>query len=141
MKLITVANFYYLNEAYPFKTLLENEGIPCFLPDEQTMNALPFHGIALGGVRLQVEEEHAEKAIEMLKEHGFENTHLQAPSVFNEKKAGYSPVDNICPNCDHRGVYMKKLSFRQIVLSLLIIPIIFLKREYYCNNCQHQWQN
>ena len=50
------------------KSLLESNDIYCFLKDELTYQVHPF---AIGGVKLQVREEDAPRAIELLIEGGF----------------------------------------------------------------------
>jgi hypothetical protein len=61
-KLVTIASHLTGPEAHLAKNSLETEGIPAFLADEQTDNAL---GLVVGfvhGVKLLVAEQHAERA-------------------------------------------------------------------------------
>jgi hypothetical protein len=67
---ITIASYLTGPEAHLAKNSLELEGIPSFLADEQTDNAL---GLVVGfvhGVKLLVAEEHAERAAEILAARG-----------------------------------------------------------------------
>jgi hypothetical protein len=58
--MVTVARCQNLFEADRLKMVLENAGIPAFIPDELTAGIAPQH--FLTGVRLQVAEENAEEA-------------------------------------------------------------------------------
>ncbi len=46
---------------------LDAEGIWSFLTDEETLTAAPHFSIAVGGVKLKVRTEDAERAMEVLK--------------------------------------------------------------------------
>lgn len=64
--MITVATCSNPAEAMLLKSLLEANDIPAFLPDELTpQTALDFSG---SGLHLQVAEEHAETARQLLEE-------------------------------------------------------------------------
>jgi hypothetical protein len=73
MNFVTVATSNNPYDLYPLKVSLENNGIQCFIKDEHTIQANPLLANAIGGVKLQVLEEDAEKAVELLKEVGYEN--------------------------------------------------------------------
>ena len=64
-KLITIATYNTVAEAGLVRSLLEAEGIPAFLADEESMG-LNFIGFAIGGVKLQVLERDAERARSLL---------------------------------------------------------------------------
>ena len=67
--LITIATFSFLHEAHLAKAKLEAFDIPSFISDEHTTNNLrwAYSNIA-GGIRLQVPEEFAAQAQEILQE-------------------------------------------------------------------------
>ena len=66
MHLVTIATFGQLAEAHMAKNLLEAEGIQVFLADEQLIDSFsPIDG-PHGGVRLQVPEDQAKRATELL---------------------------------------------------------------------------
>lgn len=56
-----------LIDAYMLKHMLENEGIPCFLHNEQTANLLPSQtGIYHVGVMVMIHKRDTEKALRLL---------------------------------------------------------------------------
>lgn len=82
MAFITIKTASYPTELYTCKSLLESEGIQCFIRNENTLQMAPFYSNALGGVQLQVDEEDALHAIEILKEAGQLNEQEFEPSDF-----------------------------------------------------------
>jgi len=66
-KLVTLTKFEFPQESYIIKSKLESEGIYVYLKDELTIQADNFVSNAIGGVKLQVYENDAEKAVEILK--------------------------------------------------------------------------
>jgi hypothetical protein len=66
--LVTIARFSFPFEAQIAKSKLEAMGIPAFVADEHTINMDWLYSNAMGGVRLQVLQEQAAAAIELLKE-------------------------------------------------------------------------
>jgi hypothetical protein len=69
-ELITIARFIRIHEAYEVKMKLELEGIECFIPDEMYAKNYWFYLTGAGGVRLQVKEKDAAKALEILEKNG-----------------------------------------------------------------------
>ncbi|HEY8965022.1 MAG TPA: DUF2007 domain-containing protein [Candidatus Methylacidiphilales bacterium] len=59
----TVATFSSLAEAFLLKSFLEGDGIPVLVPDEFTIQNGGFGSMPLGGVRVQVPEDFAERAL------------------------------------------------------------------------------
>lgn len=64
--LVTVATFPTAVEANLAKGCLESAGIPAFLKDEQMVGMVWHWAMALGGVKLQVGEDDAEEALDIL---------------------------------------------------------------------------
>lgn len=64
--LVTIASFSFPHEAHLAKAQLEAAGIPGFIADEHTINMQWLYSDAMGGVRLQVPEEFAAEAKELL---------------------------------------------------------------------------
>jgi len=71
--LVTVVSFVYPHELGIPQSLLESEGIECFVRDEFTVNVHPFYSNAIGGIKLQVRENDAQRAMDILIEGGFIN--------------------------------------------------------------------
>jgi hypothetical protein len=67
MRLVTIATFHQVAEAHMAKNLLESEGIPVTLADEQSA-ALQGSLVGPGGVaKLQVPEDQAQRSAEILR--------------------------------------------------------------------------
>ena len=66
--LTTVARYSLPYEAHLARARLESEGIPAFVADEHTINMQWLYSDALGGVRLQVPEPWALRALSVLAE-------------------------------------------------------------------------
>ena len=64
--MITVANCLTLDEAMGLRTRLESAGIPVFIPDEATASVAPYLLMTRSGVRVQVLEEHADEARQLM---------------------------------------------------------------------------
>lgn len=64
--LTTIASFDHTLDANLAKTRLEAEGIDCVLTDEHITSMNWFWVPAIGGVRLQVRESDARRAVEIL---------------------------------------------------------------------------
>ena len=66
--MVTVQNCLSLPEAQILKSLLEGSGVPTFLPDEYTVQNDWMLTNAIGGVRVQVRDEDAARAREILRQ-------------------------------------------------------------------------
>ena len=65
--MITVANCYDIHEAFRLQLALGAADIPSFIPDESTAQNVPYFFIGSGpGVRLQVAQEHAPEALQII---------------------------------------------------------------------------
>jgi len=113
-------------EAHIMQGRLENEGIVCFLTNENSTTILPqFNNMMGSGIQLVVREEDIEKARIILQD-------IIEPD--NE--------DLICPNCGStnirlgmgKGKLMKL--FNIFIAVFLIIPMGNLKPKYYCKDCK-----
>ena len=85
---ILLRTFTYPHHMGIVRALLESEGIPCFLEDEQMINVHPFASTALGGIKLKVAADDHSRAREILIEHG----HLEEEEEklkLKQQKNGY----------------------------------------------------
>src|SRR5262249_26058835 len=94
-KLITVATFDTPIKAELAKNRLEEEGIPAFLGDEQTVGIRWHLGTALGGVKLQVSDEFADRAVAILE------APLDCAVSANEAEGLSEAIQaaELCPRC------------------------------------------
>jgi len=115
-------------EANLMKGMLENNGIRCFLTNENFSNLMPhYNGVMGAGVQIMIEESDLEKAQEL----------ILSPS----KENGI-----VCPNCDSSNVQfglgtnkIKKI-FVVLISLLTWIPFGNIKNIYYCQNCKTEFK-
>ncbi len=105
---VTIIQFDNSMEANLVKTLLEDNGIMCFLADENLASVNPLYSDAIGRIKLQVPENQRDKAAEILKENDYD---------FKTYEQG----DNIkvapCSKCNSRKVSPEKFSTGFIIFS------------------------
>ena len=114
-------------EANTVKALLNNEGIECFLTNENFTTLLPiYNGILGAGVQVMIDEKDNEKALEIINQQGIEKI-------------------IICPNCNSKDVVFglgeKKLQKILVVFisTLFFIPFNNIRNTYYCRNCKSEF--
>lgn len=73
----TIKTFNMSHEAIIIRSMLEAEGIECFIKDELTVQVDPFYSNALGGAKLQVKALDSERAIRLLEENGYIEKEIQ----------------------------------------------------------------
>jgi hypothetical protein len=64
--MITVATCNHPMHAQLLKSVLEDSGIPVVLPNEYSAQTMPHLILAMGGIRVQVPEEHGENARQLI---------------------------------------------------------------------------
>lgn len=69
--LVTIYTATYPLDIFVLRARLESENIECFVQDELTLQTNPFYSNAIGGVKLQVNQEDVEQAKEVLREGGY----------------------------------------------------------------------
>ncbi len=137
-ELVTIATFSTAVEADLARARLESEGIECFLADEHTVTVNWLYSQAVGGVKLQVREADAQRAVEILK--GTSTLAEDAEGRETEETEGAKPR---CPRCDSPDVHYERFSRRLAFLSWLVLsfPLPFLKRKWKCENCGYEWKS
>lgn len=131
MELVTLQTFSNPIDAHMLKSKLESEDIQCFLADENMVTLNPLSNIGIGGIKLKIRREDAERAL----------------AIVNENKN--SPVtdenDNIiiCPKCGSERIMTGIYSFKGLkgIISLVIsmffmIFPFYAKRVYQCTDCK-----
>ena len=133
-KLITIARFNEPLQAELAKIKLNAEGINCFLAGENFVGTYWLLANAEGGVKLQVKETDAEKALEIIE-------HNQ-PTEAAEDNLPEETADLRCPKCNSEDVEYEQFSRKLFFLSILLLrfPLPFLKKSYKCNNCGYGWK-
>jgi hypothetical protein len=144
-KFITILTGTFGYEIAVVRSWLESEGIPCFVQNEVTAQVLPLRSGAVGGVQLQVGESDLIQAFEILKE-------KEQPLIDEETECRQAEdrqtmrekIDPICPLCgSDEVVKTKNGGWVSLLASLLLfmLPIIFLKRKYYCFDCKQEFKH
>ena len=113
-KLITVAVFQYPQEAHVLKSHLESEDIRVLLKDELTVQTDNFLSNAIGGVKLQIDEEDLPLALPILELSGAYPPQEDKPFEFITK------ADDFTKNMPLLGSLPMELR----LALLFMIPII-----------------
>ena len=71
MKFVTVFNTTHSSEIAIIRNLFEDHDIKYVAPDMATDSASGIAGLGITGMRIQVPEDQQEKALAVLKAHGF----------------------------------------------------------------------
>ena len=114
----TIASFSTLAEAHLKRSMLESCGIEAFIPDENTAQMNWMYIGAMGGIRLQVPEESAKEAAEIL-------------NLDFEHEKGIME----CPNCGSSNVRAMELSPWNAILLILSIFVPIPSQKIHCLDC------
>lgn len=143
MKNVVVSAHVTAIDAHIVRGLLEAQGIPAYVQDDQyiTMNWMMSH--ALGGVKVTVPASFKAQALEVLKNAEADQYHLNQldESTLTSKQAEtYIPEEPIvCPKCHSNHVTPLDLSrkFSLVIMLLIHAPLAFSKHYYSCDDCDH----
>ena len=138
-KIITLSVEIDLTSAYLIKGLLEENGIECFVANENVTTANPLYTNAVGGIPVEINEKDREEALAIIARNKLD---VLAADNEEELEPDTETSDIICPKCGSNNVRKEKFSIAAIALSTLLIglPIPFLKRKCHCFNCQNEWK-
>lgn len=109
------------HEVHLKRALLEDEGIPCLISDENVTTWFPHLAQAVGGIKLSVPRDRAEDALALLNER-----------VFNPQ----------CPSCgSHKTRFHQLNTFWSVLVSILLyIPVpVYREPHWVCSDCKHRW--
>jgi hypothetical protein len=136
-KLVTVATFSEPIQAHLASAKLAAEGIEYFIIDENIVSMYWLYSQAVGGVKLQVRENDAEKALQTLRISS-QKQDAVAGKIEPEKQGS----DSCCPKCGSGDIQYEKYSKKTFFLTILFLgfPVSYLKDECRCNSCGHRWQ-
>jgi len=124
--LITIASFSFPYEAQIAKARLLAEEIPAFIADEHTINMQWLYSNALGGVKLQVPTQFAEKANEIL-----------AQDLSAEMEETFGKNETQCSKCGSSDItpYTKGKKPAFLVFLFMGFPLFFYKHGFKCRAC------
>ncbi|HKV11982.1 MAG TPA: DUF2007 domain-containing protein [Thermoanaerobaculia bacterium] len=133
-KLVTVETFSTPWEAQLARARLESEGIHCVVADESFARLYCGLSNALGGVKLQVREEDAPRAAELLQER------QPIPEIYlvTEEDAARPR----CPGCKSDNLDFERWSRVGFLGSWMIlgVPLPIPRRRWICRNCGADWK-
>lgn len=105
---------------------LEAGGVPAYIQDENMVQTDWLYSNAIGGVRVQIDEDDEDRAKEILQDPGIEGEPVGMP---------------VCPKCSSTNTAPDELPRRLSFLSLMLagIPFLFSKTRWRCSHCKHAW--
>jgi hypothetical protein len=121
-KFIQIATFNYPYEMYILKTKLESEGIECNEYDSNTVTANPLLSNAIGGVKLMVKVEDAERAIKIMNRFYSEDTDTDTDTDANT--VTNTENENSSTENEDNNSIQKHESFKPTGCIFLITAII-----------------
>lgn len=139
-KIITFENYYDVMLAHIVRTKLEDNGIPCFIADENTLTANPLYNQAVGGIKLKIFERDLEKCRAILAAEGDMHNldHIELDEETNNAV--------ICPFCGstnvrHGEATAKRVHWLTAIISFLLMVFPFYARKsWHCFNCQQDFE-
>jgi len=123
--LVTIATFTYPYEVAIVKERLIAEGIECVVQDELTVQVNNFYSNAIGGIKLQVGAQDADRALQILKETGTVIDSTDTPSAF------WSRVDRATkrlPYLNRLPAVLRGIILLAVTLTAIIVTWYILTR-------------
>ncbi len=130
---VTIRSYRDLSEAIVARSLLQSAGIEAFLCDENLIRLDWQISNSIGGLRLQVEEEDATDAIEILD--------APIPETF-DYGAGNAPFTQPhCPRCHSPNITFDGASRKAALTSLYLfaLPLPLGQATWICQDCGSRW--
>lgn len=126
----TIETFRNELEAHLARTTLNQEGIAATVHRYSRYKAMSG-----GGYVLKVDSRDAAKAREII---GGPNDEVDMDEYVDSDDTSYRR----CPECTSVNVTARPLSGKLTILSLLTVGLLlmFLKRDWTCKKCGHQWR-
>ena len=128
MEFVLLSSYTNYVEAHIARGVLEEEGINCWLKDENTVTIDPILTNAVGGIKLMVAKSQSERAWEIL------------DRLRRESKAAHA-----CPKCGSHNVEMvstprKASNWFSVVIGIFATSYApAVESVYHCFDCKHEW--
>ncbi len=131
--LVTVSRYRDLSEAIVARSMLESAGIAVYLRDENLVRLDWQVSNFIGGIRLQVEAEDEQNALELLRQPVQESISYSEGDKFTQPH---------CPSCGSTDITFEGASRAAALVSLyaLSLPLPFGRETWCCNACEARWQ-
>lgn len=120
--LLTTSN---LAEADLLACTLQGHGFDVRVLDSATVQNSWLFSNAVGGIRVQVPDEQAADARELVKD-----------------LALRVDPETLCPKCSSADIHFQKISPRWFFLSILLLgfPLLFIGNNLHCRSCGREWK-
>jgi Putative prokaryotic signal transducing protein len=121
-----------LPEAVVVKSILDSDGIECFLTDENLIRMDWFWSGLLVGVKLWVKQQDVDEAQNLIDQ--------SPPEGFNVEGVGEFQQPH-CPKCHSVDISFRGLNKPVAFISAYLgLPIPLKRRGWKCHSCSHSWR-
>lgn len=133
-ELVTLWRYRDLPEALVARAKLDSQEIWCVLADDNIVRLNWFLSNAVGGIMLQVANDEAQLALELLGE--------EIPESFSAEEVGEEYRQPGCPNCGSRDVSFETVNREVGLLFLwfLSLPVWIPRSSWKCADCGRRWK-
>lgn len=122
-KMVEIARFQNQAEAFMLRSLLESEGIECYLKDE-IINQMYGGFVDFGGIKVQVMEDQVPHAMDVMKANGYE-----LPTE-DEAIAPLAPMFGFVGKIP----FLRKFALEKQLLIILIVTALLLALLVYAGS-------
>ena len=122
-KMVEIARFQNQAEAFMLRSLLESEGIECYLKDE-IINQMYGGFVDFGGIKVQVMEDQVPHAMDVMQANGYE-----LPKE-DEAIAPLAPMSGFVGKIP----FLKKFALEKQLLIILIVTALLLALLVYAGS-------
>lgn len=130
--LITIRKFRDLPEALLAKGALESVGIECYLADDNLVRLDWFISNFVGGIKLRVRPEDAERATKLLDEPMLEGMYVEGVGFYEQPR---------CPKCGSLDISFQGLNKPVAYGSAYFgLPIPLQRNSWKCAACSEEWE-
>jgi len=122
-KMVEIARFQNQAEAFMLRSLLESEGIECYLKDE-IINQMYGGFVDFGGIKVQIMEDQVPHAMDVMKANGYE-----LPKE-DEAIAPLAPMSGFVGKIP----FLRKFALEKQLLIILIVTALLLALLVYAGS-------
>lgn len=122
-KMVEIARFQNQAEAFMLRSLLESEGIECYLKDE-IINQMYGGFVDFGGIKVQIMEDQVPHAMDVMKANGYE-----LPTE-DESIAPLAPMSGFVGKIP----FLRKFALEKQLLIILIFTALLLALLVYAGS-------
>ncbi|MBP8026393.1 putative signal transducing protein [Macellibacteroides fermentans] len=122
-KMVEIARFQNQAEAFMLRSLLESEGIECYLKDE-IINQMYGGFVDFGGIKVQIMEDQVPHAMDVMKANGYE-----LPTE-DEAIAPLAPMSGFVGKIP----FLRKFALEKQLLIILIVTALLLALLVYAGS-------